>query len=230
VTAAWIVVTGLDGSGKSTLVARLAEEWDARAFRLPYHDFVREFLDRSGGGSPYGDVQTDRLLFALDARLANYAIREFRGAGVKLVSQRGWMDNFIFGAAQGVSYDETEATLRTSELERATAHVYLIAEPAVALARLAASEQRDKYETAPFLARQHAETARFFEAVAQGRPALRAFAGVPATLIDTTRMSHDEVYVEAARFLTGLGSAAFPPGRQAGASAADHAAAGRRRT
>jgi thymidylate kinase len=201
VTAAWIVVTGLDGSGKSTLVARLANERGAHQFRLPYHDFVRPCLAQSGAGSPLGDVHTDRLLFALDARLANYAIREFRRAGVDLVSQRGWMDNFIFGAVQGVSYEQTEAMLRPGELERPSAHVFLIAEPAVALLRLEGSEHRDKYETAEFIALQYRETKRFIAAVKQGIPALRSFVDIPAILIDTIHMSQQELQKKALSFL-----------------------------
>jgi thymidylate kinase len=201
VTAAWIVVTGLDGSGKSTLVARLAKERGAHQFRLPYHDFVRPCLAQSGAGSPFADVHTDRLLFALDARLANYAIWEFRRAGVDLVSQRGWMDNFIFGAVQGVSYEQTEAMLRPGELERPSAHVFLIAEPAVALSRLEGSEHRDKYETGEFIALQYRETKRFIAAVKQGIPALRSFVDIPAILIDTTHMSQQELQKKALSFL-----------------------------
>jgi thymidylate kinase len=204
VRAAWIVVTGLDGSGKSTLVASLAKERVARQFRLPYHTFVRPALAQSGSGLPFGDVHTDRLLFALDARLANYAIREFRGAGVDLVSQRGWMDNFIFGAVQGVTYEQTEAMLRSTELERPSAHIFLIAEPAVALRRIQETRYRDKYETAQFIALQYGETKRFFEAVKQGIPALQSFANIPAVLIDTTDMNLKELHAQALGFLTTL--------------------------
>jgi thymidylate kinase len=205
VTTAWIVVTGLDGSGKSTLVTRLAKERGAHQFRLPYHDFVRPCLAQSGAGSPFGDVHTDRLLFALDARLANYAIREFRRAGVDLVSQRGWMDNFIFGAVQGVTYEQTEAMLRPAELERPSAHVFLIAEPAVALSRLEGSQHRDKYETAEFIALQYRETKRFIAAIKQGIPALRSFVDIPAILIDTSHVSQEELQTKVLSFLNGHG-------------------------
>jgi thymidylate kinase len=66
--APWIVVTGLDGSGKTTLAQQLARDRDGFFFRLPYHDFVRSALTRSGYGRPFGDVHTDRLIFAADAR------------------------------------------------------------------------------------------------------------------------------------------------------------------
>jgi thymidylate kinase len=203
-TAPWIVVTGLDGSGKTTLVARLASEWGAHQFRLPYHDFVLPCLARSGGGSPFGDVHTDRLLFALDARLANYAIQKFRRSGMKLVSQRGWMDNFIFGAVQGVTYEQTEAMLRPGELERPSAHIFLIAEPAKALSRIEGSKRRDKYETAQFIAAQYEETKRFFAAARRGDRALQSFASIPSILIDTSDMTQHELHDRAMTFLDGL--------------------------
>ena len=141
----WIVVTGLDGAGKTTLVGHLGKLLGARTFRLPFCDFVRPYLNLSGKGSQFGDVHTDRLLFALDARLANYEIRAWReDSGAVLVSQRGFMDNFIFGAAQGVSYAETDALLKTGELERPSAQIFLIAEPSVAFARIKDDPDADK--------------------------------------------------------------------------------------
>jgi thymidylate kinase len=197
----WIVVTGLDGAGKTTLVRRLASACNGLSFRLPYHDFVRSCLIQSGNGLPFGDVHTDRLMFALDARLANYQIRQWRREGRVLVSQRGWMDNFIFGAVQGVSYAETDAMLRTSELERPSALVYLVADPTIAYARVASDPRADKYETPDFLVRQYAETIGFYKERQGGQPALEALAGITATLIDTTTMSPDEVFIAACAFL-----------------------------
>src|SRR5580692_406000 len=96
--APWVVVTGLDGAGKTSLVQRLGEEYAGHRFRLPYHDFVLPALRQSGDGTPFGDVHTDRLVMAADARLTNSLIRGWRRRFLLLVSQRGWMDNFVFGA------------------------------------------------------------------------------------------------------------------------------------
>jgi predicted ATPase len=56
--APWIVITGLDGSGKTGLAQELARTRDGFFFRLPYHDFVLSALPRSGYGAPFGDVHT----------------------------------------------------------------------------------------------------------------------------------------------------------------------------
>ncbi|GEM_PF-1219626 len=203
--APWIVITGLDGSGKSTLVARLARTDGACRFRLPYHGFVKEELARSGDGRPFGDVRTDRLLFAADARLTNYRIREWRRTHRLLVSQRGWMDNYVFGAVQGVSYEETAALLGTTELERPSAIVHLVADPRVAYERIRTDPHADKFETMAFMRRQHRETLRLFEGVRQGLPSLGVFAGIPAVLIDSTDMTRDAVERAARAFLRHAG-------------------------
>jgi thymidylate kinase len=199
--APWIVVTGLDGSGKSHLVEWLARKIGARRFRLPYHPFVQDCLKRSGEGSQFGDVHTDRLLFALDGRLANYLIRRWRAEGTRLVSQRGWTDNFVFGAVQGISYEETEEMLRSRELERASAYVHLVAEPHAAFARIKADPERDKFETADFLVPQYDETLRLFREIEARNPVFAEFHDIPKALIDTTRMANEEVCAAAWAFL-----------------------------
>ena len=67
--AKWIVVSGLDGSGKTTLVDNL-EKWmtengkKVKRSRLPYDEYlVKNLLNVSK------DNYTDRLLFALDNRI-----------------------------------------------------------------------------------------------------------------------------------------------------------------
>ncbi|OBG35059.1 AAA family ATPase [Mycobacterium sp. E3198] len=201
--APWITVTGLDGSGKTTLLRALSEELGGFQFRLPYHRFVREFLDLSGGGSAFGDAHTDRLLFATDARLTNARIQSWRQVHPLLLSQRGWMDNFIFGAVQGVSYEESEWLLRTRELERPSAIIYLTAEPRVAFERISADEHGDKYETLDFITEQHRQTSRFYECVHAGLPPLAAFAGIPAIIVETTTKTTESVLKEARDFLGG---------------------------
>ncbi len=200
-SAPWITITGLDGSGKTTLLRALSDELGGFSFRLPHHQFVREFLNLSGNGSAFGDVHTDRLLFATDARLTNTLIREWRQTHPLLLSQRGWMDNFIFGAVQGVSYEETDALLRPAELERPSAIIYLSAEPHVAFGRIAADRYGDKYETLDFIVEQHRQTARFYESVNTGLRILAPFAGIPAIFIDTTAQTSAAVLMQVRKFV-----------------------------
>lgn len=205
----WIVVTGLDGAGKTTLVGRLDSSYAASRFRLPYHDFVRPCLARSGAGEPFGDVQTDRLLFALDARLANYQIRDWRREGRTLISQRGWMDNFIFGAVQGLSYRKTDEMLQSLELERPSAQIFLVSDPAIAFERIRNDPDRDKYETAYFLVIQYTETLRFFDELLSNHPDLKSFGGIPTILIDTSIKTPEQVYDVALDFLVRTGKNTF---------------------
>jgi len=205
--APWVAVTGLDGSGKSALVAALADAYGAHTFRLPHHEFVGPALARSGGGAPFGDVLTDRLVFAADARLTNYLIREWRAGHPFLVSQRGWMDNYVFGAIQGCSYEATDALLRTAELERPSAIIHLVADPDVAFERIRRDPDADKYETRAFMRVQHRETLRFWDAVRTGLPILAPFADIPACLLDTTALSPAAVERAASTFLSAAGLA-----------------------
>jgi thymidylate kinase len=200
--APWIVVTGLDGAGKTGLVRRLAECLGAHSFRVPYHDFVKEALQASGDGTPFGDVDTDRLILAADARLVNYHIRRWRQMHAALVSQRGWMDNYIFGAVQGCSYAATDALLRTGDLERPTAAVYLVAEPHCAFERIRHDPEGDKYETLEFIEAQYDETLSFYRAAAEEHPDLAPFKGIPATLIDTTLLDPETTFATAEEFLS----------------------------
>ena len=203
-SAPWVVVTGIDGGGKSALVERLFQGENVHRFRLPYHSFVASALNRSGHARPLADVLTDRLIFATDARLANYLIRDWRAEHALLVSQRGWMDNYIFGAAQGVAYRQTAELLKTAELERPSAIIYLIADPRVAYKRIRHDPQADKFETPAFLRTLYREIVRFHDAVRRRRAALGPFFGIPALCIDTTHLAPNDVLQRAEDFLREL--------------------------
>ncbi len=157
---------------------------------------------RSGYGSQFGDVHTDRLLFALDWASDQLPNPPMARQGTRLVSQRGWTDNFVFGAVQGIFDQATEELLRSRELERASAYIHMVAELRAAFARIQADPDRDKFETPDFLIPQYEETLRLFAEIGARNPVLGEFHGIPKTLIDTTRMTNEEVYAVAGRFVS----------------------------
>lgn len=201
--AKWYVVTGLDGSGKTTLVKDLSKTLPGKVltFRLPHFDFVLPSLKISGDGTSHGDSYTDRLLFAADARLTSTLIRTWRNEYDFLVSQRGWMDNFIFAAVQGYSYEETARLLRLEDLEMPDLIIYLNANPMVAFERIKDDAKADKYETLEFMKQQAVETTAFWEAVNHRDSALTPLFGVPSIFIDTTNITPEETFKKVQEFL-----------------------------
>ncbi|MCF7845449.1 MAG: AAA family ATPase [Candidatus Pacebacteria bacterium] len=201
--APWIVITGLDGTGKTTLVKELAKDYGEGAFtfHLPYSDFVIPSLKISGKGEPFGDVHTDRLIFATDVRLTNQHLKRWREENDIIFSQRGWMDNFIHGKVQGFSYEETLSSLGAGNLEKATAIICLNANPFVAYSRIKDDRDGDKYETLEYIKKQAKETDNFFKAVEKKDPSLHCFHGIPAVTYDTTEITKQETKQKAKLFL-----------------------------
>jgi hypothetical protein len=62
---------------------------------LPRNQFVRDSLSLSGGGSAFGDVHMDRLLFAADARLTNSLIRQWRAHSKPLAVFKHWPQDAV---------------------------------------------------------------------------------------------------------------------------------------
>jgi thymidylate kinase len=201
--APWIVITGLDGTGKTTLVKELAKDYGEGAFtfHLPYSDFVIPSLKISGKGEPFGDVHTDRLIFATDVRLTNQHLKRWREENDIIFSQRGWMDNFIHGKVQGFSYKETLSSLEAESLEKATAIICLNADPLVAYSRIKDDCDGDKYETLEYIKKQAKETDNFFKAVEKKDPALHCFQEIPFVIYDTTKKTKQETKQKTKLFL-----------------------------
>ena len=95
--AKWIVVTGLDGSGKTTLVDNLVTWFQEKGYkvmrdRFPHDRYlVKDLLNKSH------DRYTDRLLFALDNRLFGTELQERIDSGEYdvIITQRGFLDSFV---------------------------------------------------------------------------------------------------------------------------------------
>ena len=92
----WIVVTGLDGSGKTTFKNRLVGDLKSNGhktqnFKSPYDKHLLGLLDISGDGMPWKDNYSDQLIFMLDNRMLSYYVRDWRQNYEYLISQRGFM-------------------------------------------------------------------------------------------------------------------------------------------
>lgn len=195
--AAWIVVTGLDGSGKTTLVSnlkRMFEEKGLRVYRdrFPHDDYlVHTLLDKSK------DAYTDRLLFALDNRVFGAELEEKINSGDYdiIITQRGFLDSFVHGAVQGFDYDYIGTLNHISDLPRCDIMIHMVAEAKVAYSRIKNDPDADKFEYPDYIRRQESETRTAYSEVVSGEnPDLVAFDGVENIYIDTTAMTQEEVF------------------------------------
>ena len=193
----WIVVTGLDGSGKTTLVDNL-EKWlcekgkKVMRDRLPHDEYlVKTLLNASG------DSYTDRILFALDNRIFGAKLRLILDEGKYdiILTQRGFLDSFVHGAVQGYSYDMIEELNHIADLPRCDIMIHLVAEASVAYQRICNDPDADKFEYPEYIKRQEKETRRAYVNATKGiEVSLAAFKSCKNIYVDTTSMTTDEVF------------------------------------
>ena len=200
-----IVVSGMDGAGKTTLIQRLAKQFTplrTECIHLPSSSFVNSALATSGQGTPLGDPWTDRLIFALDNRLTAYQIRALEAAGATdvLLMQRGWMDSYIYGSTQRVDYGTITNLVRPTDLPKPTCSIYLNCDPTIAYERIRNSKKVDKFETLAFMQAQYRETKRFYESLEHDAILGKIF-DEPRFYLDTTALSTDEVELSVIDFL-----------------------------
>lgn len=194
--AKWIVVSGLDGSGKTTLVDNL-EKWiteqkrRVKRSRLPYDEYlVRDLLNVSN------DSYTDRMLFALDNRIFATHLREWQNSGEYdfIITQRGFLDSFVHGAVQGYSYSWIGELNRIAELPKCQVIIHMVAEAETAYQRIKDDPDADKFEYIEYIRKQESETRKAFHEVVQKNMDLEHFHGAINIYVDTTQMSTDETF------------------------------------
>lgn len=193
----WIAVTGLDGSGKTTLVDNLQkwfEEQGKKVFRsrLPHDRYlVQTLLNESK------DSYTDRMLFALDNRIFGTklsTILETEEYDIVL-TQRCFLDSFVHGAVQGYSYQWIEELNRVSDLPRTDIMIHMVAEASVAYQRICDDPDADKFEYPEYMDKQERETRKAYSNVVNGTdPALATFRDSTNIYVDTTQMTCEEVF------------------------------------
>lgn len=197
----WIVVTGLDGTGKTTLKQKLVgffKERNLRVkdFKFPYDKHLLELLNNTvGDGLPWQDNYSDQMLFALDNRiLGTIHIRDWKASSDVLVSQRGYIDSFVHGECRGFSYTESDKLQKTWELERCNVMIHLNADPVVAFNRIKDDPDADKFETLEYIQKQAESTKKAYDSLVNEDPALSAFKGIPNIYIDTTNLTCQETF------------------------------------
>lgn len=207
----WIVITGLDGSGKTGLVDLLEKYFDeelnlrVKRTRSPHDKYlIHDLLNVSGDGEPMKDRYTDRLIFALDNRILGTRIRQWQKSGEfdVILSQRGFFDSFVHGAVQGYTYEQIATLNQIDDLPKCSLMIHLCADSNIAYNRIKDDPDADKFETAAYMHRQEEETRRGYRELIQAQnPDLSAFLGIQNYFIDTTELSPEETFELAKRRL-----------------------------
>ena len=199
----WIVITGLDGSGKTSLVDNFEKLFSdanlrVKRFRSPHDRYlIHDLLNVSGDGEPMKDCYTDRLIFALDNRILGTRIRHWDNPEEfdVLLSQRGFFDSFVHGSVQGYTYHDIAIMNQIEDLPKCTVMIHLCADSTVAYNRIKDDTDADKFETPSYMRRQEYETRRGFRVLTQEENAdLAAFDGIKNFFIDTTELTSEEVF------------------------------------
>lgn len=194
----WIVVTGLDGSGKTSLVSNLTswlseeKKLKVKRDRFPHDRYlVKDLLDKSK------DRYTDRLLFALDNRLFGTELAEIIESGKYdfIVTQRGFLDSFVHGAVQGFSYSWIGELNQIADLPKCDIMIHMVCEARTAYSRICNDPDADKFEYPAYIDKQERETRKAYaEVISETNPDLEHFKDCQNLYIDTTQMSIDEVF------------------------------------
>ena len=194
----WIVVTGLDGSGKTSLVSNLTswlveeKQLKVKRDRFPHDRYlVKDLLNKSK------DRYTDRLLFALDNRLFGTELSEIIEAGKYdvIITQRGFLDSFVHGAVQGFSYSWIGELNQIADLPKCDLMIHMVCEARTAYSRICNDPDADKFEYPAYIDKQERETRKAYAEVISGtNPDLEHFNRAKNLYIDTTQMSIDEVF------------------------------------
>ena len=192
----WIVVTGLDGSGKTTLVSNLenhfSRDFKVKLDRFPHDQYlVKELLPK------LKKPRADRLLFALD----NIAFSEELEEMIEnheydiIITQRGFLDSFVHGAVQGYSYSWIAALNGIAELPKCDVMIHMVADASIAYSRICDDPDADKFEYPDYIRKQEMETRKAYREVVKGdNPELASFKDCKNIFVDTTEMTTDEVF------------------------------------
>lgn len=203
--ATWIVITGLDGSGKTHLVDNLAEHYRSQGLKVKTAHLP---FDKHLGVEVLPKLQlkySDRLLFALDNHIFAAQLQEWFDEYDIIISQRGWFDSFVHGAVQGFSYSEIAQLNQVQLLPKCDVMIHLVCSTPVAYDRIKDDPDADKFEYPEYIHTQEVETRRGFNELFAGNSDLAAFQGCKNFLIDTTWMSIEDTFAQSLIWLSAIG-------------------------
>lgn len=199
----WIVVTGLDGSGKTTLVDNLEAFFQENGQRVkrtrsPHDEYLtKTLLNVSGSGSPDADSYTDRTIFMLDNRILGTRIQQWKESGEYdlILSQRGFFDAFVHGKVKDYPYHVTAEFNHIWELPKCQIMIHLVANAETAYERIRSDPDADKFETLDYIRIQELETRKGYEALVRKRDsALSHFFDCINVYVDTTNLCQEETF------------------------------------
>lgn len=209
----WIVVTGLDGSGKTTLVDNLEKFFQDKDLRVkrtrsPHDEYLtKTLLNVSGSGSPDADSYTDRTIFMLDNRILGSRIKEWRDSGEYdlILSQRGFFDAFVHGKVKDYPYHVTAEFNRVWELPKCQMMIHLVANAETAFERIRDDPDADKFETLEYMQIQEKETRKGYESLVRRKDsALNHFFDCINIYVDTTNLTTEETFELVVKRLTAI--------------------------
>jgi thymidylate kinase len=129
------------------------------------------------------------MIFALDARLTDYHIKQWKLENDVIVSQRGAMDCYAHGHVWGVTYEQANELYHMDDLVKPEIAVHLNARADVAWGRIKDDKNADKFETPAYLEKQSWATEQVYKDIMGGHKALKNWATVRHIYLDTTKLS-----------------------------------------
>jgi len=192
----YIVITGLDGAGKTTLIDDLEKFFSSKGLKVktahsPYDEHLRYEVLPALGNDSHGD----RLLFALDNHILGAKIREWLVDYDIVITQRGPFDSFVHGQVQGFTYEEVERLNCTKSLPAADIMVHLCASAEIAFERIKNDPDADKFEYLSYIVEQEKMTRKgYSDLVLKKEPALSSFFGTRNLFVDTTDFTTKDTF------------------------------------